>query len=79
MLPANLGTGQMPRVRGGSFTVVTRHARFPGWEPVPGGNLIHDMNCCWAPFLYLCLLVSQSRTAGKRASLSCKSHPSPDP
>ncbi|XP_070626738.1 adhesion G-protein coupled receptor G5 isoform X8 [Bos indicus] len=33
------------------------------WEPVPGGNLIHDMNCCWAPFLYLCLLVSQSRTA----------------
>ncbi|XP_010860177.1 PREDICTED: probable G-protein coupled receptor 114 isoform X5 [Bison bison bison] len=21
------------------------------------------MNCCWAPFLYLCLLVSQSRTA----------------
>ncbi|XP_044787857.1 adhesion G-protein coupled receptor G5 isoform X6 [Bubalus bubalis] len=33
------------------------------WEPVPGGDLIHDMNCCWAPFLYLCLLASQRRLA----------------
>ena len=70
MLPINLGTGQKPS---------QRHAHFPGWEPVPGGELIHDMDCCWAPFLCLCLLASQSRTAGKRASLSCKSHPSLDP
>ncbi|XP_043754507.1 adhesion G-protein coupled receptor G5 isoform X2 [Cervus elaphus] len=51
--PINLGTGQMPS---------QRHAHFPGWEPVPGGDLIHDMDYCWAPFLCLCLLASQSRT-----------------
>ena len=40
---------------------------------------MQDMDRCGALVLCLCLLMSQSRTEGKRAPLSCKSHPSLDP